>query len=179
MLYYHFDNKAALYRAILREVFETVATAVSAVRDTAGTPADRLRAYIRIVARQLVARPHFPPLWLREVAEGGRHLDAGTVGQMRRVVDTLAGLLQEGRRAGVFTDVNPFIAQVGIIAPLLMIAASAPVRERFRRQIPGPVAAASYADAIAHVEAATLAAVLAPGLRPPAPVPAHSGSTSS
>ena len=38
MLYYHFHNKAALYREILRDVFGAAAAAVEAVREAGGAP---------------------------------------------------------------------------------------------------------------------------------------------
>jgi AcrR family transcriptional regulator len=165
MLYYHFEDKAALYRAILDDVFRGVADAVDAVRRDGGPPDAQLRAYIRTVAGHAAGRPHFAPLWLREIAEGGRHLDARTVALIGAVVGSLAALLREGREAGLFADVNPFVIQIGIVAPLLMMAASRPVRARFRGRMPTPVAVVSFEDAIAHVETMTLAA-----LRPsPAP----------
>jgi AcrR family transcriptional regulator len=166
MLYYHFEDKAALYRAILDDVFRGVADAVGAVRRAGGPPDAQLRAYIRTVAGHAAGRPHFAPLWLREIAEGGRHLDARTVALIGAVVGTLAALLREGREAGAFADVNPFVIQMGIVAPLLMMAASRPVRARFRGRMPAPVAAASFEDAVAHVETTTLLA-LRPSSTPP------------
>jgi AcrR family transcriptional regulator len=162
MLYYHFKSKAALYREILRDMFSSVAEAVIAAHAAGGTPDTQLRAYVRAIADQAQTRPHFPPMWLREIAEGGRHLDASIVGEMRRVVETLAAILREGREAGLFADVNPFITQVTIVAPLMLFIASAPVRERFHHLIPHDVAAASPELAIAHIQRATLAAIAAP-----------------
>src|SRR6187200_3680066 len=47
MLYYHFKNKADLYRAILRDLFQSMAEAVAASRVEGGPPADQLKRYIR------------------------------------------------------------------------------------------------------------------------------------
>src|SRR5438132_13540339 len=65
MLYYHFTNKAALYREVLRDVFGGAAEAVSAVRHAGGTPDTQLRAFVAAVATSAVTRPHFPSIWLR------------------------------------------------------------------------------------------------------------------
>ena len=54
----------------------------------------------RALAREAIARPHFPPIWLREMADGGRHVDATVVGEVQRVLATLAGTLADGRRRG-------------------------------------------------------------------------------
>lgn len=130
MLYYHFHNKAALYREILRDVFGAAAAAVEAVREAGGTPEAQVRAFIVAVADAAAARPHFPSIWLREMAEGGRHLDDSIIAQLRRVLRTLTAILENGRRAGAFRAIHPVIAQMGIVAPLLFFSASAPLRAR-------------------------------------------------
>ncbi len=159
MLYYHFAHKAALYREVLRDVFGAAAEAVEAVRDRGGDPEQQLRAFIAAVADSAVARPHFPSIWLREMAEGGRHLNDPVVAQMRRVMVTLAGILEAGRRTGTFRRVHPLIAQMGIVAPLLFFAASAPVRSRLRARAPFPLAEVTPQAVLDHVQNATLAAL--------------------
>lgn len=162
MLYYHFTNKAALYREVLRSVFGRAADAVSHVHHAGGTPQAQLRAFITAVATTAVSQPHFPAIWLREMAEGGRHLDESVVVELRRVVQTLVRILECGRQDGVFRDVNPFVVQIGIVAPLLLFAASAPVRERFRDLAPFPIADISRDAIIEHVQAMTLASLASP-----------------
>jgi AcrR family transcriptional regulator len=97
MVYYHFPSKAALYLAILREQFTAVAAAVSDARGKGGAPVEQLSRYIDTIAHVALARPHFPPMWLREIAEGGRHLDESVLGELRRVLETLAAILTEGK----------------------------------------------------------------------------------
>src|SRR6187402_1766952 len=79
MIYYHFKSKAALYREILRDMFEAVAARVSAAEASTVNPADKVRAFVDAIATEAEARPHFPPIWFREIAEGGAHLDEGTL----------------------------------------------------------------------------------------------------
>jgi AcrR family transcriptional regulator len=159
MLYYHFRSKAALYRAILLELFRTIAGAVAAVRDAGGTPGAQICAYIQAVADETARRPLFPAMWLREMAEGGRHVDESIVLEMRRVVEILAAILHDGRRAGVFAAANPFVIQMGIVAPLLLFAASAPLRDRFQRLVPAHVSSIPRDLVMEHVRVATLAAL--------------------
>src|SRR5438093_3378300 len=71
MIYYHYKSKAALYREILRDMFEAVRTRVTAVAASVAAPEDKIRAYVDAIAAEAEARPHFPPIWLRELAEGG------------------------------------------------------------------------------------------------------------
>src|SRR5687767_8419116 len=76
MIYYHFTSKAALYRDILRDMFEAVARRVADAARSPDDPADKIRAFVAAIAIEAEARPHFPPIWFREIAEGGAHLDA-------------------------------------------------------------------------------------------------------
>jgi TetR/AcrR family transcriptional regulator len=159
MIYYHFKSKAALYRIILRELFACAADAVHRIRDDEAPPDDRLRRFVQAVADDAVTRPHFSGIWLREMADGGRHLDAAVVAEMGRILDALRGILEDGRRHGRFRAANPLVVHMGIVAPLLLFTASAPVRGRFARHLP-PHAADMPRDAIVqHVQDVTLLAL--------------------
>jgi AcrR family transcriptional regulator len=159
MLYYHFRHKAGLYGAILRQVFGDVAASVARI-PTRGEPPDvQLRRYIETVATEAVAKPHFPALWLREMAEGGRHLTAPVVAEMSRVIEALTAILRAGERAGVFRRVNPFATHITIVSPLLMFAASAAARRKFAgRLAPGSVGI-DRAGVVRYVQESTLAAL--------------------
>jgi AcrR family transcriptional regulator len=161
MLYYHFTNKAALYREVLRSIFGTVAVAVATVRDAGGAPDAQLRAFIAAVNATALAHPHFPPIWLREMADGGRHLDDAVVQEMSAVLATLAVILRSGEQTGEFQPAHPLIVQLGIVGPLLLFAATAPIRERFGERKPLQLPAISRDELVTHVQASTLAALTA------------------
>ncbi len=158
MIYYHFKSKAALYRDILHDVFGTLARTVQVAREEA-TPELQLRRFIRAIADTTATRPHFPAIWLRELVEGGRHVDESLVMEVGRIMQTLAGILQDGQRARVFGDVDPFIVQVGIVGPLLFHAATAKLRERFSDRAPYPMNALTREHIIGHIQATTLSAL--------------------
>ena len=166
MLYYHFRSKTALYQAILLDLFGRAASAVATVRERGGPPDVQLCGFVEAIAGTALGQPQFPPMWLREIADGGRHLAPPIVAEMRRVVETLSAILADGRRARMFRDVNPFIAQIGVVAPLLFFAATAPVRERLRPIVPAEVANVRDQEVVRHVLAATLAAVALPSTQP-------------
>jgi AcrR family transcriptional regulator len=162
LVYYYFGNKARLYREILRDLFAAVAAAVDAVR-AAGGPADRqIVAFIRAIAREAGARPHFPAIWLREMADAGRHLDAAIVVELRRIVLALSAILEAGRGDGRFRRADPFLTHLGIVAPLMLFLASAPMRQRFHGRVPPPVTSRSAEDVIDHIQTSVLAALAAP-----------------
>src|SRR3954471_16071954 len=89
MIYYHFKSKAALYREILRDMFTAVGTRVAGVAAASCPPDEKVRAFIEAIAAEADERPHSPPIWLREIAEGGEHLDTVTLSYVRAVLATL------------------------------------------------------------------------------------------
>jgi TetR/AcrR family transcriptional regulator len=160
MIYYHFGSKAALYRDILGDMFRAVSARVHAVAGTELPPEDKLRGFIEAIAFEAEARPHFPPIWFREIAEGGSHLDEGTLGDIRSIVDVLAGILRDGVAAGRFRPVNPLLVHGGIVAPLLLFFASERLRTRIVRAGARNVAAIATEDVVAHVQQVALAMVV-------------------
>jgi TetR/AcrR family transcriptional regulator len=157
MIYYHFENKAALYREILRDMFGAVRTAVAQVAAAPISPEDKIRQYVDAIARAAEARPHFPPIWLRELAEGGEHVDAATLEYVRDVLAVLGGIVADGRRRGVFHAVNPMLLQGAIIAPLMFFLASARLRQKIERTAPEARLTVSRDAMVAHIQRLTLA----------------------
>jgi TetR/AcrR family transcriptional regulator len=157
MIYYHFKSKAALYREILRDMFGAVRERVTAVAASDATPEDKIRAYIAAIAAEAEARPHFPPIWLREIAEGAAHVDAATLGYVREVLTALGAIIGEGVRAGRFQPAHPLLVQGGIIAPLMFFLATAPLRQKIARAGVDGVAAISRDMVVAHIQRLTVA----------------------
>jgi AcrR family transcriptional regulator len=152
MIYYHFQSKAALYGEILRDMFAAVAARVHAVAASDAAPEEKIRAFVDAIAAAAEARPHFPPIWFRELAEGGTHLDAGTLAHVTAVVKTLGRIVQQGHAAGRFERRNPMLIHAGIVAPLLLYFASGPMRQRLAKAgVPG-IASLSRETVVAHVQ---------------------------
>src|SRR6476659_9455580 len=124
MIYYHFKSKGDLYREILSDMFQAVRAGVLQAASSDGAPDAKIRGYIDAIATAAEARPHFPPIWLREIAEGGEHIDAGTLAHVTAVVKTLGRIVQEGHAKGRFRKINPMLIHAGIIGPLLLYFAS-------------------------------------------------------
>ncbi len=157
MIYYHFKSKAALYREILRDMFGAVRAAVAEVEASADSPQDKIRRYVEAIAAAAEARPHFPPIWMREIAEGGEHVDAATLGYVRDVLAALVRIIEDGKRAGRFVPMNPMVVQAGIIAPLMFFLATAPLRRKLQRSGALRGTAISRDFVVAHIQRLTLA----------------------
>lgn len=156
MIYYHFKNKASLYRDILRVMFAAVDARVQATLASGMTPSEKLRAFVEAIALEAEARPHFPPIWFREIAEEGAHLDEKTTGHIANVVTALGGIIREGVEARQFAPVNPLIVHAGIVGPLLLYFASARMRKRLERGGVKGAAQLTRDDVVAHIQRVTV-----------------------
>jgi len=158
MLYYHFTDKAALYRAVVGDMFASTAAAMATLRAAGGPPEQQLATFIRVIAREGRSRPHFPAMWLRELADGGRHLDRGNFGDIYGIISTLAAILKDGEAAGRFKAMPPFMVQMGIVGPLFMFLATGPMRARLRSRMPNRAPDVSPDQLVDYVQAMTLGA---------------------
>ncbi len=157
MIYYHFRSKAALYRAILRDMFAAVAGRVAETARQPIDPADKIRAFVEAIASEAEARPHFPPIWFREIADGGRHLDAPTTREMAAILATLGAIVAEGVRSRRFRQVSPLVVHAGIVGPLLLYFASGDVRRRLERRGVAGAHHLERQEVVAHVQRIALA----------------------
>ena len=156
MIYYHFGSKAALYREIVGDMFHAVATRVRDVAAADAEARDKLTQFVEAIAIEAEARPHFPPIWFREIAEGGVHLDGPTLREIAGIVQMLVRILEQGIKARQFRRVNPLLVHGGIIAPLLLFFASNTVRARLQRAgVPG-ISDMTRDTVVAHVQRVTL-----------------------
>jgi TetR/AcrR family transcriptional regulator len=133
MIYYHFASKADLYGEILRDMFGAVGERVREAAASTASPEDKVRQFVAAIATEAEGRPHFPPIWFREIAEGGAHLDAETLRHVASVVGALGRIIDDGVRAGRFRRVNPFLVHAGIVGPLLLYFASQRLRTRLQK----------------------------------------------
>lgn len=157
MIYYHFTSKADLYREILRDMFSAVERRVAAMAGSTADPADKVRGFVEAIAAEAEVRPHFPPIWFREIADGGAHLDSATVRHIAGVVKTLAGIIEEGVAGGRFRQVNPLLIHAAVVAPLLLYFASGGLRLRVDRAGVSGAAGFGRAEVVEHVQRSVLA----------------------
>jgi len=130
MLYYHFEDKLGLYREIVQEMLRDAGERMTAIAGGSGSPDARLARFIAEFVALADGRPYFPTLMLREIAEGALHLDANTLALMRVVFLAFGRILSEGQQRGVFRPVQPVLAYMTVLGPVLLNAA----RERAAAQ---------------------------------------------
>jgi len=144
MLYYHFASKRDLYLAVVRDMVAAVGARIRAIADGPGTAEDKLDAWIAAIAEEAAARPWFPPIMLRELAAGAPHFDMTTFQMMNAVLAGVSDVIAQGQREGAFRDVDPLLAHLSIMPPVLVFF----VRQRVlaARKLQGGLAAPRQLD---------------------------------
>ena len=92
MIYYHFGSKQALYRELLRSTFSrSWPSGCARSPPAARAPAEMLDRAIETIAELAREKAFLPSIMLREVAEGGAHLDRATLAELSAVPVGLRG----------------------------------------------------------------------------------------
>jgi AcrR family transcriptional regulator len=150
MLYYHYGSKLGLYLEVLRDMFRAVGTRARAIADGAGTPEEKLDAWIAALAEEAGSRPWFPPIMLREIASGGPHLDPESLGMMNEVYAAVRDIVVQGQQRGAFRDADPLLTHFTIMPAVLIFFARQLVMER--RSVPGVGAPRALEEFVKHMQ---------------------------
>jgi TetR/AcrR family transcriptional regulator len=129
MLYYHFDSKQALYRALLRQVFTSAAARLREIGASDADAGRKLHDAIGEIAAFVGQHAFFPAIMLREVAEGGAHLDRKTLAALASVPRAVEDIVERGIRAGTLRPVHPMAVYLTMLAPIVMFMASGSIRK--------------------------------------------------
>src|SRR4051812_6685056 len=134
MLYYHFRSKQGLYDALLRRTFAEAAARMRAIAASDLEPADKIDQVIADIAGFVKEHRHFPAIMLREIAEGGAHLDAATLAELAAVPRAVGAIVADGVKRGLFRPVDPIAAYFTMFPPIVFYLAGAPIRSRLSSQ---------------------------------------------
>ena len=123
MIYYHFENKRALYTEVLRDMFRAVSEKARGIADGPGTAPQKLERWITTIIQEAAARPWFPPIMLRELASGAPRFDPDTFALMNAVYGAVRDILVQGQREGSFQEIDPLLTHLTIMPPILIFFA--------------------------------------------------------
>lgn len=152
MLYYHFKSKQHLYHTLLRHLFQRAAERLQAIAASDAPSAEKVDRVIAGIAAFIQEHASFPAIMLREIAEGGAHLDRDTLKTLAAVPRVFGAIIQEGVETGAFRPVNPIFAYFGLVPPIAVFLAGAPVRKEIARLHVIDFSAVSPAAFITHMQ---------------------------
>jgi AcrR family transcriptional regulator len=133
MIYYHFHSKRALYTSVLRDLFTLMGDRLATIASSDDAPIDKLDRFVSTFVIEGQTHAYVAPIMLREIAEGGRRLDEETYTVMVRVVRAMTGIIDEGRAAGQFGQVDPMLLYLTTVWPIVVYLATTPVRSAIAR----------------------------------------------
>jgi TetR/AcrR family transcriptional regulator len=129
MLYYHFGSKQGLYRTLLLRMFGRAAERLQVVAASEAAPPAKIDRAIATIAALIGEHQFFPAIMLREIAEGGVHLDPATLAALAAIPRAIGDIVQQGVTSREFRPVHPIAAYLTMVAPIIVYLAGAPIRK--------------------------------------------------
>ena len=105
-LLYYFEDKPALYEAVVDSVFGALAARIDAAFGAGGSPAERIEAMVNAWLESVVDVPPFARLMLREVANSGKSARPRFTDETKRFLQRAEEVLEAGREDGSFQPVG-------------------------------------------------------------------------
>ncbi|NTW78182.1 MAG: TetR/AcrR family transcriptional regulator [Syntrophaceae bacterium] len=129
-LYYQIGDKDTLYAKVIHQVIGNIAQNIAQAVAKESSPEEKLAAYINNMADAVDKNPEIPPIMMREIASGGMHLPLVVVEDMSSILIILIGILDEGKKKGVFAETVPFLIHTMIMGTILFYKGALPVKDR-------------------------------------------------
>jgi len=105
-LLYYFEDKRALYEAVVDSVFGGLAVRITEAFDAGGTPTERIEAIVNAWLESVVDTPPLARLMLREVANAGKLARPRFTDETKRLLQLTETVLEAGREDGSFQPVG-------------------------------------------------------------------------
>jgi AcrR family transcriptional regulator len=117
LIYYYFENKDKLFQAVLEDTYRSIREAEQQLHLTDLPPADAVRALTTFTWNYYLEHPEFLTLLNSANLHRARHLEGSLRARALNspLIETLAGVLERGRRDGVFRGgVDPMQLYISI-----------------------------------------------------------------
>ena len=131
LLYYYFEDKEALYAAVLDEVFGGLIASVMQVLNQDLSPGKKILAYVAAHFDYIASHPKYPRLVQAEMMRTGREqspqLERMARQYFRPLFGKLAEVIHEGIVRGEFRPVDPMQFVPSMIAVVVFYFTAVPV----------------------------------------------------
>lgn len=113
-LYYYFESKEGLYKAVLQRPVDEVQAMVAQLKIEALGPEDALKEIVRCTITYEASNPHRQMLWFQEASQNqGLYFKESNVWNLH---EHLLKVLERGMAAGYFRQLDPFLALTHILS---------------------------------------------------------------
>lgn len=129
-IYYQIGDKDTLYADVIHQVLGNTAQNIASAVAKVGSPEEKLKTYINCIAANMDKNPELPPIMMREVASDGATLPKLVIEDIASVLTILVGILDEGRKKGVFVETVPFLIHMMIVGTIVFYKKAQPIKDR-------------------------------------------------
>jgi TetR/AcrR family transcriptional regulator len=135
LLYYYFQDKDALYGAILDAFFAQLLDRILTVCDRPGTAGERFLSYAAAHFDSIAESPFYAHIFMGEMMSASRggsiHLDRIFPQYLRPIGERVLGLVQEGIASGEFRAIDAAHFVPSAIGSIVHYFLTAPLRRKF------------------------------------------------
>jgi len=150
MIYYYFDSKEGLYQAVIDAHFSLIGETLTVNLGDETDPKVLLRNMAEAYEALFSDKYGFLPIFLQEIATGGERIRKALVKVIseKGLTKRIETLLEDGKRTGIFRDVNSKQAIISFIGMNLIYHLLSPIiddvweigdERKFRKQRPAAV----------------------------------------
>ena len=104
-----------------------------AVVEGPGSAEEKLSAWIDGLAAHFCEQPMLPRIMLRELADGGIHLDNETLRDLTSILPLVLRIVRQGTSEGTFVEVDPIALHFVLLGSTMIFTTNAPIRRRIRQ----------------------------------------------
>ena len=130
LLYYYFEDKEALYGAVLDLVFGGLTATVDEALAQELPPREKLLAYVRAHFNYIASHPQYPAIvqgeMMRARSGGASQLDRIAKQYFQPLFQKVAHVIRDGQASGDFREVDPMHFIPSMIAVIVFYFTSAP-----------------------------------------------------
>jgi TetR/AcrR family transcriptional regulator len=127
LLYYYFQSKDALYRAVLEEHLKDFHQQALAVLSSQGPAGAILLHYVTFHFNFISSRPYYPRLFQRMAMAGGKDLERLARAHFVPIAQKFVNLIERGVRTGEFRPVDSRHTAISLVALTVFYFSAAPV----------------------------------------------------
>ncbi|MFA5322238.1 MAG: TetR/AcrR family transcriptional regulator [Smithella sp.] len=129
-LYYQIGDKDTLYANVIHQVIGNIAQNIAQAVAHADGPEEKIHAYINTIVEAVDTNPEIPPIMMREVASGGATMPRVVLEDIASILTIVAGVLEEGRKKGVFMETGPFLIHMMVMGTILFYKKGSLIKDR-------------------------------------------------
>ena len=128
-IYYNTGDKKTLYSQVVRKISGEMYAHLSENVEKALKPEDKLKIYVRNIARVIDRNPSLPNIIMWEHAGGGKNFPEEASIDIARMIEMLISILNEGEEKGLFIKTSPILIQFMIMGSFMFYKTSTPIRK--------------------------------------------------